>query len=140
MLSELCRGNPRVTARASAYLESFGRLTTSAITVFERRRGYQLAIRQGKAYERNLEAFDALVSECVVLPFDAEAAGVAARIWAAVGRAQRNHLGDILIASVAASRQLPLATRNKRDFERLSRASGVQLPLVDWTKPEGSGS
>jgi len=133
-LSELCRGNPSVRARAAAYLRTFGRLTTSAITVFERRRGYELAIRQGKPFERNRDAFDALVSTCVVLPFDGDAAGVAARIWAAAGRLQQRSLGDILIAAVACSRQLPLVTRNRRDFQALSKAASVDLELLDWTR------
>jgi predicted nucleic acid-binding protein len=133
-LSELCRGQSRVTARASAYLRTFGRLTTTAITVFERRRGYQLAIRQGKPFDRQLKAFEALVSTCIVLPFDDDAAAIAAAIWASVARAHRQHLGDILIAAVACSRRLPLITRNRRDFDRLSKAAGVALTLIDWTK------
>jgi hypothetical protein len=35
-LSELSRGNAVVRARAAAYLAEFGRLTITAITVFER--------------------------------------------------------------------------------------------------------
>jgi predicted nucleic acid-binding protein len=133
-LSELSRGNPLVKERALAYLSDFGRLTITAVTVFERLRGYRVAIRDGKPFERQLLAFEALVANCIVLPFDHEAASVAAEIWSGVTRSQRQQLGDILIAAVAISRQLPLVTRNRRDFEQIAKASGVDLRLVDWTK------
>ena len=55
-------------------------------------------------------------------------------------RSQRQQLGDISIAAVAVSRQLPLVTRNNRDFERLAKAAGVGLRLIDWSKgPRTSG-
>jgi len=133
-LSELSRGNPVVRRRALAYLAGFGRLTITAITVFERLRGYRLAIREGKPFERQLQAFEALAANCIVLPFDQEAASVAAEIWSGATRSQRQHLGDLLIAAVAISRQIPLVTRNKRDFERITKPSGVDLRLVDWSK------
>jgi predicted nucleic acid-binding protein len=132
-LSELSRGNTSVTARATAYLAEFGRLTITAITVFERLRGYRAAIRAGKPFERQLRAFEVLVANCVVLPFDQDAAAVAADIWSASSRSQRRQLGDILIAAVAVSRQIPLATRNRRDFQQLTKVSGTSLRLVDWT-------
>jgi toxin FitB len=132
-LSELSRGNTIVMARARAYLAELGRLTITAVTVFERLRGYRAAIRAGKPFERQLQAFEALVANCVVLPFDQDAAAVAADIWSASTRSRRRQLGDILIAAVAVSRQIPLATRNKRDFQQLTKASGVKLRLVDWT-------
>lgn len=134
-LSELSRGNPHVNSRAIEYLADFGRLTITAVTVFERLRGYRVAIRDRKPLERQMLAFEAFVANCVVLPFDDEAARVAADIWSAVARRYRQQLGDILIASVAMSRQLPLVTRNKRDFERLSKASGIDLRLLDWSGP-----
>jgi predicted nucleic acid-binding protein len=133
-LSELSRGNPLVKERALAYLTGFGRLTITSVTVFERLRGYRAAIRERKPFEWQLRAFQALVANCIVLPFDQEAASVAADIWSGAARSQRQQLGDILIAAVAVSRQLPLVTRNKRDFEQLSKASGVDLRLVDWSK------
>lgn len=133
-LSELSRGNPVVKERALAYLTEFGRLTITAVTVFERLRGYRIAIRDGKPFERQLHAFRLLVANCIVLPFDQEAASVAADIWSSATRSQRQQLGDILIAAVAVSRQLPLVTRNRRDFEQLARASGVDLRLIDWSK------
>jgi predicted nucleic acid-binding protein len=131
-LSELCRGNLKVRTRAAAYLQSFGRLTTTAVTVFERLRGYRQAIRRGKPFERQLQAFEALVATCIVLPFDGDAASVAARIWASLSRGQQQAVGDIMIAAVAGSRQLPVVTRNRGDFERISRSGGVELKLLDW--------
>ena len=133
-LSELSRGHPVVRKHALAYLTGFGRLTITAITVFERLRGYRLAIRDGKPLERQLQAFEALAANCIVLPFDQEAARVAADIWSGATRSQRQHLGDLLIAAVAVSRQIPLVTRNRRDFERITKPSGVHLRLVDWSK------
>ena len=133
-LSELSRDHPVVRERALAYLAGFGRLTITAITVFERLRGYRLAIRDGKPFERQLQAFEALVANCIVLPFDQEAASVAADIWSSAARGQRQHLGDLLIAAIAVSRQLPLVTRNRRDFERIIKPSGVELRLLDWSK------
>src|SRR3954452_9140080 len=109
-LSELSRGNPHVSERALAYMAAFGRLTITAVTVFERLRGYRIAIRDGKPFERQMQAFEALVANCIVLPFDEEAARVAADVWSAVARRHRQQLGDILIASIAVSRQLPLVT------------------------------
>jgi predicted nucleic acid-binding protein len=132
-LSELSRGNPHASERALEYLADFGRLTITAVTVFERLRGYRVAIRDGKPFERQMQAFEVFVANCIVLPFDQEAARVAAHIWSAVARRHRQRLGDLLIASIAMSRQLPLVTRNKRDFERLSKESGIDLQLLDWS-------
>ncbi|HEY2321847.1 MAG TPA: PIN domain-containing protein [Thermoanaerobaculia bacterium] len=132
-LSEISRGNPHVSRKALEYLSDFGRLTITAVTVFERMRGYRAAIREGKPLERQMQAFEAFVANCIVLPFDEEAARIAADIWSAVARKYRQQLGDILIASIAVSRQLQLVTRNKRDFERLSQATGVDLRLSNWS-------
>jgi len=134
ILSELSRGNPVVRERALAYMADFGRLTVTSVTVFERLRGYRLAIRDGKPFERQLQVFEALIANCLVLPFDQEAARVAADLWSSVTRSLRQDLGDLLIAAIAASRQLPLVTRNRQDFERITKPSGVDLRLVDWSK------
>jgi predicted nucleic acid-binding protein len=139
-LSELCRGNHRVVDRARSYLETHGRLTTTAVTVFERLRGYELAIQQGKPFDSQLQSFRALAAGCVVLPFDDEAAAVAASIWGRVVRSLRHQLGDLLIASVAISRQLPLVTRSRRDFEALAKAGRFDLHVVDWTRAEAKRS
>jgi predicted nucleic acid-binding protein len=132
-LSEISRGHAVAEARARGYLVQFGRLTISAVTVFERLRGYHAALQDGKPYHRQLQAFEALVGSCLVLPFDEEAAAVAAQIWAACTRRQRQSLGDILIAATAIARELPLVTRNRKDFEGIAKAAGLNLRLVDWT-------
>ena len=56
------------------------------------------------------------------LPFDAEAARMYGRIFAAVraaGRSRRARFADLLIASTAAANGLPLYTRNPSDFAAL---------------------
>jgi predicted nucleic acid-binding protein len=132
-LSELSRGNAAVHARAKVYLAAFGRLTISSVTVFERLRGYRQALLAGKPFHAQLQAFRTLVRNCVVLPFDEEAADVSASIWEACTRSQRQELGDILIAGIAVARQIPLVTRNSRDFEALGKAAAVNLRLADWS-------
>ena len=134
-LSELSRGSLPVREQALAYLARFGRLTITAVTVFERLRGYRAALHAGKPFESQLHAFEALVGNSIVLPFDEEAASVAAEIWARASRPQRRQVGDILIAAIAVSRQMPLVTRNRKDFEGLAKISGVGLRLLDWSAP-----
>jgi hypothetical protein len=56
------------------------------------------------------------------LPFDANAARAYGRIFAAAraaGQSSRARLADLLIASTAAANDLPLYTRNGRDFSAL---------------------
>ena len=53
------------------------------------------------------------------LPFDAEAARMYGRIFAAAraaGQSSRSRLADLLIASTAAANNLPIYTRNPDDF------------------------
>jgi predicted nucleic acid-binding protein len=134
MLSDFSRGNPKVAARARDYLRHHGRLTFTAITVFERIRGYRLALVKGKSFEEPLARFEALVAASRILPFDESAADHAGRIWAALSHKQQHALGDILIAGIASARGLPLVTRNRKDFEPISKIAGVSLELVDWSR------
>jgi predicted nucleic acid-binding protein len=58
------------------------------------------------------------------LPFDAEAARLYGRLFAAAracGQSSRARLADLLIASTAAANGLALYTRNPADFEALKR-------------------
>lgn len=56
------------------------------------------------------------------LPFDAEAARMYGRMFAAAraaGQRCRSRLADLLVASTAAANSLPVYTRNPRDFDAL---------------------
>ena len=58
------------------------------------------------------------------LPFDAEAARMYGRIFAAArtaGQSSRARVADLLIAATAAANGLPLYTRNPADFSPLKR-------------------
>ncbi len=58
------------------------------------------------------------------LPFDAEAARMYGRMFAAArtaGQTSRSRLADLLIASTAAASGLPLYTRNPSDFDALKK-------------------
>jgi toxin FitB len=133
-LSELSRGHAKVTERARAYLMAHGRLTISAVSVFERLRGYRAALRLGKPFEAQMRQFEALAAECIVLPVDSLVADRAASIWAELGARGRNALGDILIAATASAHGLALVTRNRRDFEPMAAIEGIDVPLLDWAK------
>jgi len=84
------------------------------MTVFERLRGYHLALARGKPYEQSLRAFEALVATCKVIPLDPAAAGLAGRIWAALDRSHRAALGHIFIAACAGTQRLRLVTRSRK--------------------------
>lgn len=56
------------------------------------------------------------------LPFDADAARVYGRMFAAAraaGRTSRSRMADLLIASTATANNLPVYTRNPSDFDAL---------------------
>jgi predicted nucleic acid-binding protein len=133
-LSELSRGHPHVTARARAYLHRHGRLTISAVTVFERLRGYRASLRDGKPFEAQLRQFEGLAACCMVLPVDSRVADRAAIFWAHLGTRGRRGIGDILIAATASANGMPLVTRNRKDFEPIARIAGADLTLLDWAR------
>lgn len=133
-LSELSRGHPKVTARAQTYLEEHGRLTVSAVSIFERLRGYRAAILRGKPFEEHLHQFEMFAAACLVLPVDSLVASHAATIWAGLGAQKRQAIGDILIAATASAVGLPLVTRNRRDFDAMVTLDGINVELLDWTK------
>ena len=133
-LSEISRAHPRILARATEYLGEHGRLTVSAVTIFERLRGYRGAIRAGRPFRPQLLRFQAFAATCRVLPVDEGVTDVAATIWSQLGTRARGALGDILIAATACVHQLPLVTRNHQDFAQIARAPGVKLALRDWAR------
>jgi len=133
-LSELSRGHAKVTARARAYLEEHGRLTISAVSIFERLRGYRAAILLGKPFDAHLRQFEMFAATCLALPVDSLVASRAATIWAGLGARKQKAIGDILIVATASAAGLTLVTRNRRDFEPMVMLDGIDVTLLDWTR------
>lgn len=98
------------------------RLQTSAISCFELLSG----AREGKRGERVRK----LVAALPVVPLDRKAAEQAAGVRRHLERAGETiGMADSLIAGIALANELPLFTRNGRDFEKVPG-----LTLVDLTE------
>jgi tRNA(fMet)-specific endonuclease VapC len=125
VLSAFLRGEPKVIARADAYLKEHGTLSLSVITYYEVRNGllYKDALKQMERFE----TFVALNNE---LPLTLEAARTAANVQAELRKkgAVIGHT-DTLIAGVAMSLGLQLVTNNTDHFKRVKG-----LDLANWTK------
>jgi predicted nucleic acid-binding protein len=133
-LSEISRGHLKITSRATRYLEQHGRLSLSAITVFERLRGYRSAIARGRPFELHLRRFVALTEQSEIVALDAVVAEHAGRIWANVGARSRGAILDLLVVASASARGLAIATRNAKDFAPLAAAAPAPVTLIDWAR------
>lgn len=128
ILSEVIKGkDATVAARATAYLASHGRLTTSAISVAEiiyglRRIGREDRIRQ----------FELAANLAEVLTFDDAAARLAGRINGDLVRQGRTiGMPDVMIAAIALRADIPLVTGNRTHFEQV-RVAGYELTILNW--------
>ena len=103
-------------------------LAITAVTVAEIRYGID-RLDAGRRQRRLAESFAALVSEAFagqVLPFDAAAAAVYARIKAGRERSGRPiSVQDAQIAAIARSHAASVVTRNVADF------AGCELEVID---------
>lgn len=90
----------------------------SAVTLAELAAGPH-ATRDGEERARRQDRLQWAAAIWHPLPFDAEAARLYGRLFAAyraAGQSSRTRLADLLIASTAAANGLPLYTRNPSDF------------------------
>jgi tRNA(fMet)-specific endonuclease VapC len=111
---ELIRGNPAVRQKLTEI--PFREVVLSSVVVAELVHG---AVRSQRRAE-NLESVLAFVSAFECWPFDNQAAIVYGEIRFALER-QGATIGplDLLIAATARSRGAAVATRNRREFERV---------------------
>ena len=109
-------------------LEAVGRgaVALSVITVLELRQGAEKSQRVAENHSR----LDFFLSPMKILPFDEEAAVVAARIRAHLER-RGTPIGDLdtLIAAHAIARDLILVTNNLQDFDRVP-----ELKTENWVR------
>ncbi len=119
--------DPIVTRNATAYRQTYGHLTISAITVTEIVRGFQR-----NQSLRRLQSFLAAVAIEEVLPFDQAAAELAGRIGGELERTgQPIGMADPMIAAIALTNNLELVTGNTAHFQRIQQL-GYPLTLADW--------
>lgn len=137
VVSELMRSAPHAAVRAWMNAQSRDSLLTTAITVMELRAGVEKQPQSRRRQE--LEAdIEWVLSDLVgnrVLSYDRKAALATAKWFGFCRRAGRTvETGDMQIAGIAISRNIPIATRNVHDFESIS------VKLIDpWATP-GVGS
>ena len=95
----------------------YDRIAITAITAFE--------IYSG-ATPQQLQFWTELLTEVVVLPFDSNAAHIAADVQQALKKQRKSiEKADLFIAATAIANNLPLATLNKKHFDKIG-----QLTLV----------
>lgn len=125
VLSAFLRGEPKVVAKAGAYLKEHGVFNLSVITYYEMRNGLLY-----KDARKQMERFEAFVALNRVLSLTLEAAQSAAGIQADLRKkgAVIGHT-DTLIAGIALTNGLQLVTNNTDHFKRVKG-----LDLVNWTK------
>jgi predicted nucleic acid-binding protein len=127
-----------------AISEYIGRLkrppALASINVFEALSGFEAKLLKPDVnIERtriDLVRTDELIHACTVLPFDDEAARIAAYIFARLSRSDQNkHWCDAFIAATALSHGHGVATGNQRDFALIASdlpSSHHLLRLAIW--------
>lgn len=122
-LINFLRALPGTVEKAEQHLVEYGVLTVCAITYYETVRG--LSVRKAASQQRRLAYVQ---PQLEVLPIDQPVADQTATIYLML-QAQNTLLpdADLFIASTAIVHDLPLATKNRRHFDRIP-----QLRLESW--------
>jgi predicted nucleic acid-binding protein len=105
----------------------------TSMTVFEARQGVERAVKSGKTPAEKAQGYLARIEQLsgssVVLPFDQNAAIIAAHIYARLK--ERNRLWkDLFIASTALAHGFGVATHNRKDFEAIGNHLPPGYPLL----------
>ena len=96
--------------------EKYVLFVVSSVTIYE--------LYLGNSEEQNI-FWDNFFSQITILPFDTKAAKKATEIYQQLKRDNKLiEMPDILIAGIALQNNLPLATLNKKHFERIK---GLQI-------------
>lgn len=127
--------NPVIVAAITNYVRvAKGPPALTSITVFEMMHGFEKTIlRNGTSerLERDLNHARDLTRECLVLPFNQEAAEIAAHIFPRLsGKEQKDHGKDVFMAATLVAHQYGIATRNKRDFELIAKHVPAHYPAL----------
>ena len=123
-LTLLHKHHSPVVQRAAAHILQFGHLVFSELSYYEITRGLKSI-----GATTQLAHFEQFCRAHRILPFTHSAAVIASDIWADLKR-QGQLIGevDVLIAAIALSEGLVVATHNQVHFQRIN---GLQVE--DWT-------
>ena len=107
----------------------------TAITIFEALYGVEASLVKisisDEEAKRYIDRMGKLMEACVILPFDQNAAAIAAYVFPRLSRADRNtHWKDVLVAATALANGHGIATQNKRDFELIAGCLPPNYPLL----------
>jgi len=107
----------------------------TSTTVFETLSGIEKEAAKLKTNNEYRIRAEQLIQNCIVLPFDQNAAAIAAYIFPRIPKNKINILWrDVFITATALAHQHGIATGNKRDFEFIANhlPPGRRLYLAVW--------
>lgn len=127
---------PYIEQEISAYVSRHKRPPSlTSVTVFEALHGIEASIVKASISEEQSEKYigkiQSLADACFVLPFDRNAAAIAAYIFPRLSKAERNkHWKDVFIAATALAHGHGIATQNKSDFGLIADCLPPSHPLL----------
>lgn len=112
----------------------------TSVTVFEALHGFEKDIAQSKDIDERtrlgMEQTRRLVDNHLVLPFNQDAAAIAAYIFPRLSKSDRSkHWADMMIAATALAHGYGGATRNRSDYELIAKhipSSSPSLKIEVW--------
>jgi predicted nucleic acid-binding protein len=107
----------------------------TSMTVFEAIQGVERAVASGRTSAEDarvyFERIEELKSGCTILPFDQNAATVAAYIYARLTNSEQKGLWkDLFIAATAVVHGFGVATQNRKDFDVVGGHLPPNYPLL----------
>lgn len=125
ILSFFFRGHTQVVSHFDTYLKQYGKINLSIVTYYEVISG--LKYRDAK---KQLKAFLEFTTHNTILPLTQNSVEASAELYASL-RVSGQLIDDIdlLIAGIAITNKLVLATHNRKHFKRIKK-----LDIEDWTK------
>lgn len=125
ILSMYFRGNENVEDNFEKYIDEYGKINTSIITYYEIVSGLK-----HKDAKKQLESFLKFAQQNIVLPVTERSATISAELYAELRKiGQPLDDIDLLIAGIALSNNLLLATNNEDHFERIK-----EIEIENWSK------
>ncbi len=125
ILSYYLKGNEKVINAASEYLLQYKFLTISSLTSYEIMSGLE-----AKGAKQQLKLFKKFLNENEILNLSQDSIAISAQIYGELKKGG-NIIDDmdLLIAGIAISNKLTLATNNEKHFIRIK-----DLKIANWTK------